>query len=350
MTGRPNEGPRSTPPSAPTDRGRGRDAALLAASALVLLLAGGAGSAASSADASAISAVASADPRLPTLPTGAEPRATQDDEVRADDEGVGCSFPEHGFGDYERWRPLSLGRVLVPGARAVRDDGTFNLLVHFHGAEPVRKELAPERMDLVVAAVDAGAGSSKYEHALAHDGSFEALLASIEREVAIASGRPDAHVGHLAVSSWSAGYGAVAQILARPHDKVEAVLLLDSLYASYQPGRRALEHGQVAPFVRAARSASEGGPLFFLTTTEIDTNGYASSSETAAFLLRELGARPTPVSSTSSPTEELSLLRSYDRGALFVRGYAGKGSGDHCAQLRLLPGLLRRRVLPAFAP
>jgi hypothetical protein len=127
-------------------------------------------------------------------------------------------------------------------------------------------------------------------------------------------------------------------------------VLLDSLYAGYKPGKRALEHGQAAPFVRAARAAAEGGPIFFLTTTEIETEGYASSSETAEFLLRELGARQTPIERAVASGDELLLLRSFDRGSLFVRGYAGKGKGDHCAQLRVLPGVLRKQVLPSFAP
>jgi hypothetical protein len=348
MKDRPPEAPDTKARPARDRRAQLRDAALLAASGLTLLLAGGARPSPTATTPAAASAQVAAEAPA-SLPAGAEPTPAASDEIQLDDEGVGCSFPDRGFGDYERWRGLPLGKVLVPAARAVRDDGTFSLLVHFHGAEPIRKELAPERMDLVIAALDAGAGSSKYERALAKDGALDAMIAAVEREVRAASGRPDARVGHLAVSSWSAGYGAVGQILARQHERVEALVLLDSLYAGYKPGKRALEHGQAAPFVRAARAAAEGGPLFFLTTTEIETEGYASSSETAAFLLRELGARTNDLARAAAG-EELTLLRSYDRGALFVRGYAGKGKGDHCAQLRLLPGVLRRHVLPAFAP
>ncbi len=349
MTDRPPAAPAKEARPAPGRRGRLRDAALLAASGLVLLLAGGAGQSLPAEPAATPQVASGAPEAAPFLPTGAERPTAPDDEVRIDDEGVGCAFPDRGFGDYQRWRTLPVGKVLVPGERAVRDDGTYSLLVHFHGAEPVRKELAPERMDLVIAALDAGAGSGKYERALSRDGAFEALLSAVEREVRAASGRPDARLGHLAVSSWSAGYGAIGQLLARPHERLEALVLLDSLYAGYKPGKRALEHGQAALFVRAARTAAEGGPLFYLTTTEIETDGYASTGETAEFVLRELGARPTDLARGGSG-DELTLLRSYDRGALFVRGYAGKGKGDHCAQLRLLPGVLRRHVLPGFAP
>jgi hypothetical protein len=348
MTRRPPRPPPDEAAPAPDRKRQLRDAALLAASGLVIVLAGSAAPRTTLAEPTPPASASVIEP-APSLPAGAEPPTTAVEEVHLDDEGVGCSFPDRGFGDYERWRALPLGKVLVPPARAVRDDGTFSLLVHFHGAEPVRKELAPEGMDLVIAALDAGAGSSKYDRALAKDGTFEAMIGAIEREVRAATGRSDARVGHLAISSWSAGYGAVGQVLARPHERLEALVLLDSLYAGYKPGKRALEHGQVAPFVRAARTAAEGGPLFYLTTTDIDTDGYASSSETADFLLRELGAKTTDLARAAA-AEELTLLRSFDRGALFVRGYAGKGKGDHCAQLRLLPGILRRHVLPGFAP
>jgi hypothetical protein len=38
----------------------------------------------------------------------------------------------------------------------------------------------------------------------------------------------------------------------------------------------------------------------------------------------------------------------YDGGSLYIRGYGGATRDDHCAQIRLLPGILAEHVLPAF--
>src|SRR5262249_9614676 len=139
---------------------------LLVASGLVVL----AGAAAAQRGASPTAApTASSGPELPPpLPSGAPPRALED--LPADDErAVGCHFAERGFGDYGAWRrlPATIARALVPPGRAVAPDGSFRLLVHFHGAEPVRKALAPEGFALVIAAVDAGVGSHAYDKAFA---------------------------------------------------------------------------------------------------------------------------------------------------------------------------------------
>lgn len=287
----------------------------------------------------------------PPLPSGAPPRALED--LPADDErAAGCHFADRGFGDYGGWRRLAgapaAARALVPVGRAVADDGSFRLLVHFHGAEPARKQLAPEGFGLVIAAVDAGVGSRAYERALAEPASFPQLVAAVEAEVAAANGIPAAHARSIVLSSWSAGYGAVTQILARRTPAIDAVILLDSLYAGYSGGGRAIEHGQLATFVEAARAARAGGPAFYLTHTAIATPGYASTSEVASFLLRELGAAATPIDDGAAAAERFPLLRLFEDGRLSIRGYAGADRDAHCAQLHLLPTVLRDAVLPAL--
>jgi hypothetical protein len=284
----------------------------------------------------------------PPLPSGAPPRGME--ELPTDDErDTGCHFVDRGYGDYEARKVATaggaFGKALIPRGRAVMDDGSFRLLVHFHGAEPIRRQLAPEGFELVIVGVDAGIGSHAYERAFP-PGAFEQLVDAVEREVGAMNGLSRVHAGPIVLSSWSAGYGAVTQILARPHPRIEAVILLDSLYAGYPAGKRSLEHGQLAPFVDAARSALQGGPPFYLTHTAILPPGYASTGEVASFLLQELGARATQVEASAG--EVHPLVRLYEDGHLFLRGYGGDDRDAHCAQLHLLPGILRSAVLPAL--
>jgi hypothetical protein len=300
------------------------------------------------APASQLSAASAAAALPPPLPSGAPPRSME--ELPSDDEqDTGCHFADHGFGDYGGWRKLSspngFARALIPAGRAVQDDGSFRLLVHFHGAEPIRKQLAPEGFDIVIVAVDAGIGSGAYERAFP-PGTWEALVSAIEREVATVHRVPGAHAGPIVVSSWSAGYGAVTQILTQREPRLGALILLDSLYAGYPPGKRAIEHGQLAPFLDAARTALRGGPTFYLTHTAIPTPGYASTGEVASFLLAELGGEATPVEASAVASHPLH--RFYEAGRLFIRGYGGSDRDAHCAQLHLLPGILSSTVLPSL--
>lgn len=350
MSGSIHGGP---PPLAPRSH-RYRDGVILAFSAAVLIATAGARLSSERAPAATQAAASSEEPPPlpPPLPTGAASSAVS---VSFDDALAGCNFTDRGFGDYERWRPLPLGKVLIPRAGAVGPDGGYDLLVHFHGSDAVRKQLAPEGLDLVIAGIDVGLMSGSYTKALAGPEVWRAVHASITQEVARASGYREAHIRNLALSSWSAGYGAIAQILAQDRRReplpLNAVVLLDSLhagYAGYANGKGRLESGQLSAFVEAARAAARGGPLFYLTHTEIPTSGYASTSETAAFLLGQIEVTEKTVE--PDPESPIRLTKMLDEGRLFVRGYGGATKEDHCAQLRLLPSILFEHVLPAFKP
>jgi hypothetical protein len=123
-------------------------------------------------------------------------------------------------------------------------------------------------------------------------------------------------------------------------------VLLDSLYAGYLAGKRTVEHGQVPLFLEAARKARNGGAAFYLTHTAIGTPGYASTGEVASYLLAELGVTATPVD--AEPGEAHALSRLFEEGRLVIRGYAGADRDAHCAQLHLLPSILRETVLPGL--
>jgi hypothetical protein len=274
------------------------------------------------------------------LPSGAPENPAAMEEAASE----GCSFADRGFGSYGTWTTLTLGKVLIPPGGGVRDDGSYDLLMHFHGAEPVRKELAPEELGLVIYALDNGTASSHYERPFASNEAFPALLSAIDRVVGQASGRKDVHAAHIAVSSWSAGSGAVEQIVIRHADRLGALLLLDSLYSGYGPGRHTLAHGQLPSMVGFAKAALAGGAALLLTYSAVATSGYASSSETATFLLGELGRSAKPIEST----DPFGLTATLDEGHLTVRGYTGADKSAHCAHLRHLLPALREIVLPSF--
>jgi hypothetical protein len=329
---------------------RGREVLVLAASAAVVIA--GAAAVKQAPPAAPEAAVLTSAALPPPLPSGAPPRAMED--LPADDErAAGCHFTDRGFGDYGAWRNLSTregappARVLVPAGRGVRPDGSFRLLIHLHGAEPVRKQLAPEGFDLVIAALDAGIGSHAYERAFTPGpATFDRLVEAIEREVAAVNGLAAARAEIIVISSWSAGYGAIGPILTRPDPRLGAIVLLDSLYAGYLAGKHTVEHGQIPLFLEAARKARRSASALYLTHTAIGTPGYASTGEVASYLLDELGVKATAVD--ADPREAHALTRIYEEGRLVIRGYAGADRDAHCAQLHLLPSILRETILPGL--
>jgi hypothetical protein len=121
--------------------------------------------------------------------------------------------------------------------------------------------------------------------------------------------------------------------------------------ADERGNRRALDRARIAPFLGAARAARGGGPPFYLTHTEIATPGYGSTAEVASYLLHELGVEAAAVSAGDDGTsgaQAYPLRRTFEEGHLWIRGYAGADRDAHCAELHLLPSVLREAVMPAL--
>src|SRR5690606_38177759 len=108
---------------------------------------------------------------------------------------------------------------------------------------------------------------------------FHQVLRSVEAVVSKRFDVRGAHVAHLALSAWSAGYAAIEQVLSQPYGeaRVDAVTLLDGLHSGYS--EHSLDTDRLAPFVRFAKRAAERDTLMFVSHSSIRTTGYASTTE-----------------------------------------------------------------------
>src|SRR5262245_7196145 len=156
-------------------------------------------------------------------------------------------------------------RIVTPSGRVVfmpngcrTVERSWDLLVHFHGA-PTAVEPAFERsgIDGVLGIINLGIGSGAYETALQVPGTFDELITRFT--VAVHEMCPGSKTTphRIALSGWSAGYGAVFRVLDRERDasRIDAVLLADGLHASIDPTNRFERHVSVdhmAPFTAFA--------------------------------------------------------------------------------------------------
>jgi hypothetical protein len=249
----------------------------------------------------------------------------------------------------------SNGRVvaLPNGCRTVSHP--YDLLVHFHGA-PTSLEPVFERSEIdgALAIINLGIGSGKYDTEFQYAGSFDAALARLN--VVIRELCPTAVSGprRIALSGWSAGYGAVFRILDQPKNaaRIDAVLLADGLHAGFEPGgqgERRVSMDQMAPFVSFADEAVAGHRLFALTHSAIGTS-YASTTETADFLLAQEGLkRQTATAKSFRPG--MTLRTRADASGFHVLGFGGGDEAAHCDHLHgfgetLLPYLKQRWSVP----
>ncbi len=273
---------------------------------------------------------ASAPPPAPS----AEPSAEVQSRDPSDAES--CNIEDRGAGPYHERDPGVAGaRLFLPEPLPA----SYDLVLHFHGGEPARRLLAPEALGIVLATVDAGVGSQKYAAAFGPK-TLDELLASIDAIAAPAKRRS------LTVSSWSAGFGAVRELLNRSPAAARAFVLLDSVHTAYGDAGTLDEAGLV-PFFGLAERAAKSEQLMVLTHSAITPPGYASTSEVAAAIIAKLGGRRRYAG--LEPHAGTLLKTRFDRGDLHVRGYTGSDKPAHCAQLRLLPEILAHDVLPFVA-
>lgn len=226
----------------------------------------------------------------------------------------------------------------APVSLAVKND-RFDLIIHFHGKHQTAIDaLEQSGLPAALISVDLGVGSRVYRGAYDDAGSLDRLVAFAERSLHETGRLPNAHVGRIAISAWSAGYGAARLIMARPAEaaRVDALVLVDALFADWETkgGRsRAVSMEGLAPTLAFATRATRGERLFVATHTAITQPAYAGAPECADALLRYFAVeKEAPLAGTrpfgGAPTYAADLED------LHVRGYDGKTSAEHTEQFR----------------
>ena len=235
--------------------------------------------------------------------------------------------------------------VWIPDETKAHD--AFDLVVHFHGAAWLPEQAVARRRNTVAAVLNLGVGSGAYDRAFSDRAAFDSLIAGVTREVGAVSGRTT-HVGRITLVGFSAGHGAVRAILRDPRNfaRVDAVLLLDGMHTSYVPEGTVIEKGgaldttNLVAFAAFARAAMRGEKRFVVTHSEIFPGTFASTTETADWLLQSLGLHRTPVVRWGPRgMQQLSEVRS---GRFELLGFAGNSAPDHIDQLHAMPEMLAR--------
>ena len=231
---------------------------------------------------------------------------------------------------------LDLGTLFVPaGVRLTRRPA---ILFFFHGGTWL-PEVAASQNHVAVVSVQAGAGSGTYAQLFNDSKRFPALLHEAEAKAGTRFGR-------VMLGGWSAGCGAVRQILQAPESyrRVDAVLLIDGMHTGYvdaKPGplESKIDTGNLQIWLQLARDAIESRKHAIVTHSEIFPGTFASTTETADYVVSQL-ALPRRAVLKWGPMglQQLSEART---GKFLLIGYAGNSAPDHVDQLHSLPVFLK---------
>ena len=227
-------------------------------------------------------------------------------------------------------------------------NGRPSVLVHFHGdAKTCERNLAACNWKGILVTVNCNGLSSAYRRPFQNASLFDDVLEHARRELIKAERIPkDASFHGVHVSCFSAGYGAVREILKvkKYQQRIETVVAADSIYASiHQDGdRRLVDQPQMQPFLRFAELAIAGDKTFLISHSQLPVEPYASTVETADYLLARLEMNRAE---TTSRRGFLPISQA-TKGNFHVLGFAGMDGEAHLRHLRNIASLWKRVLAP----
>jgi hypothetical protein len=242
-------------------------------------------------------------------------------------------------------------KIFIPSTYHQRPGNVADLLVHFHGdPQTVWNNARYANLNTVIVTVNYAGLSSAYSTPFSNASLFQSLL-----DEALAKVRQQADISDslewdkLAVSSFSAGYGAVREILksATYRGNIDALLAADSLYATTAADGTPLD-SQMVDYKTFATLAKNGTKTFLFSHSQVPTYTYESTLETGDELMQHLAISATAISSNGLGT--LNFYRSAQSGNFRLWGATGTDGDAHLEHLRYMGEFLEDLPLAKVPP
>ncbi len=207
------------------------------------------------------------------------------------------------------------------------------LLVHFHGAlETTRRALARSEFRGTLVVVNFPGLSSAYSKPFVDNPKL--LEEIIGRATTTTNDHATTRSPRIFLSSFSAGYGAIREILKSPEhfERIEAIITADSIYAGLdaETPTRVVSQKDMSEFLRFAELAVKGEKQFVLSHSAQATP-YASTTETADYLLHKL--QVTRIADSTTKQILLTQTSKAQQGKFTVLGFSGETGQHHMQHL-----------------
>jgi hypothetical protein len=238
-----------------------------------------------------------------------------------------------------RYEQVRIGKAVVSLPSHWTTGGSESATwLHLHGAPGVMEtHFAAMGAPGILINVTLPGLSKVYADHFADPQVFPQLLRDTEAVLRRAEPSRAWRIGRLTVSSFSAGFGGVRQLLRQPDAlaRIDAIVMADSIYCGYagDPAQKIVDEELMAGFLRFARLAREGTKRFVLSHSEQVPEGYASTTETADYLIRQLGGQRRTLDAGLWPAG-LRLRSGYSVSGFRVLGFEGAAPENHMRHLR----------------
>jgi hypothetical protein len=229
----------------------------------------------------------------------------------------------------------------------VNTANSIKLIIHFHGAAyvPIYAVETSKKAFLLVN-INLGSGSSAYEKPFIKNHSFEDLINAIHDSLQHKTDSKK-YFKNIYLTAFSAGYGSVRAILNQEvaFKLIDGVILLDGLHTDYIPEGQVLAQGgrlnieKLSSFLKLAEAARKKEKIFLITHSEIFPGTYASTTESADYLLQALGLNKKPI--VKWGVLGMQQVSETGEGNFLVMGFAGNTAPDHVDHFHALFNFIR---------
>ncbi|HEY2411848.1 MAG TPA: hypothetical protein VGI40_06385 [Pirellulaceae bacterium] len=254
-------------------------------------------------------------------------------------------------------RTLTIGagsawKVFIPDTFVTRPGNVADVIMHLHGdPQTVWNNAKWANLNAIIITANYGAASSAYQTPFSTDTTlFQTALDQALTAVRAQSDISDnLQWDQLVLSSFSAGYGGVREILksATYRNNIDDLVAADSLYATTAADGTPLD-SQMVDYKTFALAAKNGQKTFLLSHSKVLTYTYENTIETADELMQYLGITPTAYSATGLGT--LNYYRKAQAGNFRIWGANGDTADDHSAHLRYIGDFWERLPIAKLIP
>ncbi len=230
---------------------------------------------------------------------------------------------------------LSDAQLFIPDGFRPDVDG-YDITLHLHGsAEVAERNFMQAKLPGVLVTVALRGLSGVYTAKFRNPEVFWNLLGEVRSRLQERGIAPDTPVRSVTVVSFSAGFGGVREMLNDPaiYARINALVMLDSIYAGFtgDPAQRQVDPANMRGFLRFARDALRGKKMMIITHCDLRPDDYASTKETADYLLAQIGVQRE--AANEQWADGMILTSRFDGGRLRVYGFAGDTGADHMKHL-----------------
>jgi rhamnogalacturonan endolyase len=242
--------------------------------------------------------------------------------------------------------------LFVPESYRPGPGGVVDVVLHLHGATSVLEPaLVDAHWPAVLIAFNRKGLSRVYTEPFSDPKLFPRLLDAARSTLKDLHIADDPKIGRVVVSSFSAGFGGVRAMLKVPEHfaRIDGLIMADSIYCGYigDPKDHRVDPALMDGFRRFAVEAAAGRKTFLVTHSALVPPGYASTAETADFLIDAVGGKAEPAK--VAWTDAWTQTRTSSKGRFVVLGFAGTEGADHMSHLRQINKLWKRfRAMPSY--